>query len=214
MILQDRFRYISYILIQLMVASQKSNTILKFHYILNIYSTSFYGSGLWDVFGASCEKFYTSWNMAVRNIFNLPWTTHRYWIENISNCLHPKVMLCSRYVKFHQSLISSKKSSVRFLSRLLENDRRTVFGRTLSHIKSKCEVATNKELSANLVKSKMKYFSVPEVEQWRADPLHELLLARQGHLGIDIFTREEIDCIQCRRNSMMIITMRMRVTKS
>ena len=163
--------------------------------ILNIYSTSFYGSGLWDVFGASCEKFYTSWNMAVRNIFNLPWTTHRYWIENISNCLHPQVMLCSRYVKFYQSLISSKKSSVRFLSRLLENDRRTVFGRTLSHLRSECEVAANKELSADLVKSKMKYFAVPEVEQWRADPLHELLLARQGHLSIDNFTREEIDCM-------------------
>ena len=25
--------------------------------ILNIYSTSFYGSGLWDVFKESCEKF-------------------------------------------------------------------------------------------------------------------------------------------------------------
>ena len=28
--------------------------------ILNIYATSFYGSGLWDIFGSGCEGFYTA----------------------------------------------------------------------------------------------------------------------------------------------------------
>ena len=42
--------------------------------ILNIYATSFYGSGLLDLFGLDCEGFYTAWNRAIRQIFNLPWT--------------------------------------------------------------------------------------------------------------------------------------------
>ena len=102
--------------------------------ILNIYATSFYGSGLWDLFGPDCEGFYTAWNRAIRQIFDLPWTSHRYWIEVVSDCLHPKVMLCSRYVKVYKSLTSSRKSSVKFLSKLKEQDLRTVLGKTLSRM--------------------------------------------------------------------------------
>jgi hypothetical protein len=64
--------------------------------ILNIYATNFYGSGLWDIFGSGCDGFYRAWNRAIRQIYNLPWITHRYWIEIISDSIHPKVMLCSR----------------------------------------------------------------------------------------------------------------------
>ena len=36
------------------------------------------------------------------------WITY-YWIEIISDSIHPKVMLCSRCVKFHKSLVTSRK---------------------------------------------------------------------------------------------------------
>jgi hypothetical protein len=47
-------------------------------------------------------------------------------IQPNSNCLQPKVMLCARYIKFVKTLTSSTKSAVRFLSRLYQNDLRTV----------------------------------------------------------------------------------------
>ena len=78
--------------------------------ILNIYATSFYGSGLWDTFGSYSDGFYTAWDRAIRQIYNLPWTTHHYWIEIITDSIHTKVMLCSRNVKFHKSLVTSRKS--------------------------------------------------------------------------------------------------------
>ena len=42
--------------------------------ILNIYATSFYVSGLWDIYGYDCNRFFTAWNSAIRQIFTLPWT--------------------------------------------------------------------------------------------------------------------------------------------
>ena len=56
-----------------------------------------------------------------------------------------------------------------------------------------CEVTSNLELSPSLVKTKMKYFKVPDDEIWRADPLNELLLVRHGNLRLDNFTQGEID---------------------
>ena len=159
---------------------------------LSIYATSFYGSGLWDLFGHDCEGFYTVWNRAIRQIFDLPWTAHRHWIELVSDCLHPKVMLCARYVKFHKSLTSSRKSCVRFLSKLKEEDLRTVFGKTLFRIQQECGATSLQELSPNLVKKRMKYVEVPEAEKWKAGLIKELLLTSSRVLTVGNFEHSEI----------------------
>ena len=49
--------------------------------LINIYATSFYGSGAWDIFSSDCEKLYKSWNVTIRMVFNLDICTHRYVIE-------------------------------------------------------------------------------------------------------------------------------------
>ena len=108
----------------------KVNSLLQeFHYvqpevmtkIINLHATSFYGSGTWNIYSKHCNKLYKSWNVMVRNVFNLDRCTHRYLVEHISGCLHPKVMLASRYVTFYKALVSSTKLGVRYLARLNKN---------------------------------------------------------------------------------------------
>ena len=119
----------------------------EFHYveprvfvnILNIYAASFYGSSLWDLFSSDCERIYAAWSVAIRICFQVDRTTHGYFIEELSESLHPKVMMCSRYAGFHQTLLKCDKFSVRYLARLHDQDMRTVFGRTLRQIASECE---------------------------------------------------------------------------
>ena len=113
----------------------KVNSLLQeFHYvtpdifmkIVNIYAVSFHGSCLWDLFSADCDHLYRAWNVAVRLAWNVPNTTHRYLIEPLSDTLHPKVMLSSRYVSFVKSLSSSPKYVIRVLASLCIGDLRTV----------------------------------------------------------------------------------------
>ena len=106
----------------------------SFQDALCYFNTSFYGSNLWDIFSADSERLYKSWNVAIRQVFDVDRCTHRYLIESISSSLHPKVMLASRYVTFYRSLISSSKLCVRVLARLFEKDQRTVLGKTLDQL--------------------------------------------------------------------------------
>ena len=108
--------------------------------ILEIYVTSFYGSCLWDLYSSEVNKIYSSWNVTMRNVFSLPWTSHRYFIESVSDTRHPKNMLCSRLVKFWESLQRCKKGSVRYLFSLVYNDMRTMTGRSASKIALDCQV--------------------------------------------------------------------------
>ena len=167
--------------------------------IMNIFNTSFYGSNLWDIFSADCEKLFKSWNVAIRMAFNVDRCTHRYLIETISNSIHPKTMLASRYVTYHRSLINSPKLCVRFLARLFERDNRTVLGKTLDMLCKLCDKEDLSLLSSNYVKSKLSYYNVPDEEMWRVETVTELLNLRDQSLYLPGFTNEEI-------NTMLVFT--------
>ena len=97
-------------------------------------------------------------------------------------------MLASRLVKFLGSLKGSCKLGIRFLAGISELDRRTVLGRGISNIAA--EVGTpGAGLTPSIVKSKMKYFEVPDDQTWRVPILRELL---DGKLCVPGFTESEL----------------------
>ena len=163
------------------------NVIVK---LLKAYCTSFYGSSLWDIYSPDVDRLFKSWNVSIINIFNVPYTTHRYLIEPLSDCPHPKTMLSSRYVKFTQSLVASTKPSVCYLARLVRNDNRTLMGRTISKISREINVA--KALLTNMIVNKaMVYFPVPDDQHWRVDIIKELLNVRRNLLSLHGITSVE-----------------------
>ena len=176
-----------------------NSLIQEFHYvepqvmmkIINIYSTSFYGSNLWNLYSKEVCKIFSSWNVMVRNIFNVPRNTHRYLIETISESRHPKAMLCSRFVKFMESLLTSKKRSVRFLANLVKDDRRTLTGKTLSRIAQDCNMERDR-LSYQGTRE-MKYWNPPEEESWRCPLLFDLLKLRDGKTVEPIIEQPNLD---------------------
>ena len=73
--------------------------------LTNMFNTSFYGSNLWDIFSADCEKLYRSWNVSMRQAFNLHWGTHRYLIETLSDTLHPQSVAILQVCDFPQVIV-------------------------------------------------------------------------------------------------------------
>ena len=160
--------------------------------LINVYATSFYGSVLWNLYSPQVDKLYRTWNVTIRNIFSLPWKAHRYWVEILSDCHHPKTFLSSRLVNFAKSLTECNKSAVRFLASLCLEDKRTVLGKNLSDIAF--EVSSSvASLTPITVKDHLKYCTIPEDEAWRIPDLKELLGSRVD--GIDNFTNDDINNI-------------------
>ena len=153
---------------------------------------AFFGSHLWDLYSQQVDKIYKFWNITIRNIFSLPWKSHRYWIEIVSNCLHPKTFLTSRFVTFVRSLMSCRKSEVRFLASLCAEDHRTVVGKTLSRIASETSTLATL-LTPTVVKNSLRYFDCPLEETWRISLLQELLESRRNKLKVENMRQEDMD---------------------
>ena len=151
-----------------------------------------YGSNLWDLFRNQCERLYTSYSVAMRSALDIDRCTHRYLVEPLSQSLHLKTMLLSRYVTFYESLIESNKMPVRFLARLNGHDNETVLGRNLANLAQMCSVKIS-ELSSNMIKRKVMYRATPDNEKWRVNMALELISARDSTIEVQGFKENELE---------------------
>ena len=125
--------------------------------LIRTYAISFYGSSLWNLCSSECNKLFNSWSVAMRNALNIDKKTHRHLIVPLSQSIHLKTMLFSRYVKF----------SVRFLARLVEGDHRTVLGKMLAYFCRECGLKSCEldKLTPGLVRRCVGFGLVPENEE-------------------------------------------------
>ena len=91
---------------------------------ISVYSAHFYGSMLWDLYGEMAGQVYRSWNTTVKLVWNLPRSTHNYFVEHLLaksfNSVRKKVL--SQYVSFLHRLGNSVSTEVRLMSRIAAAD--------------------------------------------------------------------------------------------
>ena len=102
--------------------------------------------------------------------------------------------LSSKFVSFHESLITSAKFPVRFLANLVANDLRTVQRRNFSAIQRLYKMKgtiTVDQLNPRFVKKNVCYREIPETEKWRVGLGKELLSLGEENVEIPGFTSDE-----------------------
>ena len=121
-------------------------------------------------------RIYESWNTAVKIVFKLPNTCHRYFIEPLSQSSHLMTMLCSRFVSI---IFSLYQICIRLLINLLKFDQRSVTAKNLRNIPDKC----NKDLNIidkHIVKNRMIFQEIPMEEEWRI-PIFKILISAKNN---------------------------------
>ena len=166
-----------------------SDVLMKF---VQTYACNIYGSNAWDLFSPECQRLFTSYNVAVRTILNLPRTTHRYLLEPLTDYPHLYVQLISRYVKFSQSLLENRAFEVRFLSRVSVTSKRSLLNRTLTRIGEMIHFHDNAtEITAQMVRHKLYYAPIPEDEKWRISIIRDMNRVFDGKTLNDTLKQEE-----------------------
>ena len=132
--------------------------------------------------------------MAVKVLFDLPRETHRYFIEPVSETLHLKTMLCSRFLSFFNSLQTSNKMAVRLLSNLCKNNRMTTLGKNIWNIAEDCNCEPI-FLTKCRIKSSLKFSILSEENEWKIPILKELVSVRLDKLNIPGFEMDEVSAI-------------------
>ena len=100
---------------------------------LKIYSSSFYGSCLWDLSGDKAKQVFSAWNTSIKLAWGCPQQTRSYFVQQLLCCgfVSAKTDVVTRYVKFFHGLRGSASLEVQVLCRDLARDRQSVTGKNL-----------------------------------------------------------------------------------
>ena len=146
---------------------------------VNIYSAHFYGAMLWYLYGVEAGKVYRSWNTVVKLAWQVPRSTHTYFVDHLLGLGLPSVrqkLLC-QYVGFLRKLFRSSSTEIRLLSQIVARNAKTVTGKNLLHIEVDFKLNPWVD-SIEKFKEKCLRREIPRVDEWRIEVLSKLLIQR------------------------------------
>ena len=159
--------------------------------INTIYNSHFTGSQLWKFGSREMGKLESTYNRAIKIMFDLPWGTHRYLLEPLTGQPHISRILIQRYLSFIVRIESSKKGALRTLLNIVKKDSRTVTGSNLRFIM----LLANKNTIEEVTKTKVvvKYQEVSEENNWKPNFVKEIVDIRHKKLTVEEFEKDELD---------------------
>ena len=80
--------------------------------LFKLYCCSFYGSQMWRLGSVYFNKVCTAWNIAVCKIYNLPYTTHQWFLGPLMNQPHISYQLQERCIRFLHNMKTSQNEIV------------------------------------------------------------------------------------------------------
>ena len=105
--------------------------------LFNTYSTSLYGSTLWQLKAEEHLKLTKSWKTAIKILWDLPYPTHNRFLEALSPVPHLDSTLCARYIGFVESLSKCSKPLIRLLFDSLRHDISSQTGENVKYLLDK-----------------------------------------------------------------------------
>ena len=126
-------------------------------------------------------------------MFKLPWNTHRYLIEPVTQCHHLKFVLIKRFLQFREQVLKCPKNTVQNLFKICQYDASSVTGSNFRKIMLLCD----KEDIANIKLADIELLTCktcPENELWRINLIAEIIEARRNVSEmLPGFTLEELE---------------------
>ena len=164
---------------------------------ISVYSAHFYGSNLWDLYGDMAGQVYRSWNTSVKLVWDLPRSTHNYFVDNLLSASIPSVRkrILSQYVSFIQRLGKSVSKEVRLMRMISAADIRSGLGKNIYNLKVEFDLDPWR-CSSRLFQKEYKFYEVPEVDKWRLPLLKKLMATKYEMAVCDEETENITDLIE------------------
>ena len=111
---------------------------------VQVYCCDMYGSMLWNLYGKQSEQFFRCWNTCTKLSWDLPRSTHTYFVDSLLSCGMPSTrqQALNRYVKFFRSLLSSPSKEVAIIARVIGQNASTNTGKNLLNISLETNLST------------------------------------------------------------------------
>ena len=152
--------------------------------LLNLYNAHFTGSPSWSFKSDMFSQLMNSWNVNLRVIFDLPYGTHSYQVNSLTEGKHAREMIYQRYLKFLKSVATNRRPALVSLLKEVQNSCLALVGNNLRRILLDSGVQVNPGVTMRHELAKYTVYETPAEEGWRLGLLTGLLEVRDSRWTI------------------------------
>ena len=158
--------------------------------LFNTYCSSFYRSSTWGLHSNGFNSCVTNWNIGVRKIIGLPYTT--WMLGPLTNSVHMKYKLYIRDSKFLTSFSQCDNILVRSCFSLISNNANSIIGNKLTYFGDRFAINLNRCTLHDSTK-KIKWSTViSDEEQLIINNIWSLILVKSNQYYVQGFDVSEI----------------------
>ena len=160
--------------------------------INKIWNTHFTGSTLWNLFSDGALKIESCYNRSLKYMMDLPYATHRFLIEPLSNERHIKLVLIERFISFMERIEKSGKQAIKMLKLEASKDVRSTTG---SNYRGIMILLGNMDVRSVSIQSirQLEYRPVSEHDQWKVMLAKELYDVLNGDTELEGFNMTDVE---------------------
>ena len=160
--------------------------------LFNTYCCSFYGSSIWGLHSNGFNSCVTAWNIGVRKILGLPYTTHTWMLGPLTNSVHMKYILYIRDLKLLTSFSQCDNVLVRACFSIITNNANSILGNKLAYYRDRFAININRcTLNDNIKKIKLSTV-ISDEEQLIINNIWSLILVKSNQYYVQGFDGSEI----------------------
>lgn len=174
--------------VNMILANFKNNRKCVLNKLFESYCCVFYGSQAWNLADKNVNRIYVNWNKAVRKIWNLPYTTHRFLLTGITGKVHIKTQLLSRFIKLYNIMSCSSNDTVRTLMKILQYDTRSIISRNIIILAKELNIARHK-----LYEGSVQNINIKSAVNTKSNMIKELTECIDNHYGKLYIQNFEVD---------------------
>ena len=135
--------------------------------LLNLFNSHFTGSNCWRYDSEKFQQFMNSYNVNIRVIFDLPYSTASWLVEELGGGRHPRQQIYKRFCKFVNVLAGNRKPSIRALFNTVAGDVRSLIGANCRKILADSGVLVSPGTTRIDTLNNYRVYTTPEDEAWK-----------------------------------------------
>ena len=143
--------------------------------LLDVFNSHFTGSNCWLYDSEKFKQLMNSYNVNIRVIHDLPYSTPAWLVEQLGGCRHPRQQIYKRFCKFVDTLAGNGKPGIRGLFNMVVGDVRSLTGANSRRILLDSGILVTPGKTRIDKLSNYRVYTAPEDEIWKLPLMVSLL---------------------------------------
>ena len=143
--------------------------------LMYLYNSHFSGSSTWSFVSVPFQQLVNSWNVNIKVLYDLPYGSHNYLVEELTGGRHARQMIYKRFVRFVSSVANNRRPALVSLMNVVKSSCLSMTGSNLRKILQDTNVRIEPGISKGNLLNNYRVYKTPTNQEWRIGLLQSLV---------------------------------------